>query len=100
MDTMREIGFIDVAACVRFGRDDVVLVLGKVKPILRAVVELEPELGASIILRNAVANTHVVHLAVVIDRALEGVAHQAAERAGQAIGTGTRPVGAEEQIKR
>ena len=87
MNAVREIGFVDIAPRIGLGSNDVVLGLGEVEPVLRAVVELESNLGAAVILGNAVPDTHVVHLAVMVGGGFKRIAHQTAERCGQAIGT-------------
>ncbi len=95
---MGNVGFVNIAASVRLGRDDVVFRIGKVEPVLRAVVELEPDFRASIVHRDVVAGSHVEHGAVTIDRSFERIGHEPAKGSRNSVGTGSRVVAADVQV--
>lgn len=86
MHAMRQIGFVDITARIGLRSDDVILGLGKVEPVFRTVVKLKSQLRAAIVLRNAVPDADLIHLAVTICGSRKGIAHQPSERSGDAIG--------------
>src|SRR5579859_4792443 len=99
VDAVRCVDLISLTARVALGSQDVVLSLGKIKPVFSPVVELKPKLGAAVVLRNAIPHPEVNHLALTVDGRFKRIAHQAAEWRRLAIGTRAHPVAACEQIK-
>src|ERR1700756_2262420 len=79
-NTVGEVSFVHRAASIDLGRDDVIFCVREVEPVLRAVIEFETHLRPPIILGDAVANSQVVHLAVVIHGSVKGIASQSTER--------------------
>ena len=73
-DAMCEVSLIHVAASVGLGCDDVVFSIREIEPVLGSVIELETDLGPTIVFRNAVANSKVTHLPIVVHRRVEGIA--------------------------
>src|SRR6516162_8907941 len=98
-DAVCDIGFIHLTTGVGFGSDDVVFSVREVKPIFRSMVELEPNLRPPIIFRDAVANTDIIHLAVVIDGGIVRITPETAKGSGLAVRTEAVEVCAAEQIE-
>src|ERR1700751_3780539 len=98
-DAMREIGLIHLTASIGLGRNDVIFGIREVKPVLGPVVDLEADLRASVIFRDTVTNTEIIHLAVMVHRVFKGIASKAAEGSGLTVWPQAVPVGAGEQVE-
>ena len=96
---MCEIGLIHLAASIGLGRDDVILGVREIKPVLGPVVDLEADLRASVIFRNTVTKTEIVHLAVMVYRVFKGIASKSAEGSALTVWPQAVPVRAGEQVE-
>src|SRR6266496_4395195 len=99
VDTMSQVRLVHLAASVGFRGDDVVLCLRKVKPVFRSLVELEADLRTAVVLRNAIAQAGVEHVAFAVGWVLKWIAHHAPERSGLTVWTHAYPVAAHVQVE-
>src|SRR6266545_4632208 len=79
VDAMRQISLEHIAARVRLRRNDVVLGLREVEPILAAVIELKAKFGPILVLER-VTSTGIEHVSVVIHGRLEWIRAESAKR--------------------